>query len=80
MPVKATIMPAPRNWFRYDFKIGDVIRHSGITKDLDRREAEHKQRWPSGRIVPAGPAVTEEVARQWEETKQKTITPDPKKK
>lgn len=73
-------MSAQRNWYRYDFKVGDVIRHSGITQDLERRETEHRNRWPGGRIVPVGPAVSEETAREWEKTKQKSITPDPKKK
>lgn len=64
-----------RNWKKYDFKISNKIVHSGITKDLERREDEHQQRWPAGHIVQVGRATTEEAARSWEETKQKTITP-----
>ena len=60
-------------------KIGQKIVHSGITNDLDRREAEHKDRWPKGHIVKVGAAKTEEAAIAWEETKQKTITPPRKK-
>ena len=69
----------PRNFYRYDYKIGNRIRHSGITKDPDRREAEHHIRWPGGHLVVVGPAVTEDSARKWEETKQKAITPKRKK-
>lgn len=30
-----------RNTYKYDFKIGNKIVHSGITKNLERREAQH---------------------------------------
>jgi len=68
-----------RDTFTYDFKIGQKIVHSGITDDLERRETEHRERWPKGHIVKVGAAKTEEAARAWEETKQKTITPLRKK-
>ena len=68
-------MPKPRNWYRYDYKIGNKIRHSGITKDPERREGEHKARWPGGHLKLVGPAVTEDTAREWEKTKKKAITP-----
>ena len=64
-----------RNTKKYDFKVGNKIVHSGITKDLERREQEHQQRWPSGRIEQVGRATTEKAAREWEETKHKTVTP-----
>jgi hypothetical protein len=64
-----------RNWAKYDFKVGNKIVHSGITKDLERREVEHQQRWPSGHIVQVGRSTTEDAAREWETTKHKTITP-----
>lgn len=64
-----------RDTFTYDFKVGQKIKHSGFTKDLERREAEHKRRWPNGHLVKIGAAKTEEAARKWEETKHKTITP-----
>lgn len=62
----------PRKYYKYDFKIGNRIIHSGITKDLKRREAEHKQRWPKGHIVQVGRRTTKEAAEKWEETKQKS--------
>lgn len=64
-----------RAWNKYDFKVGNRIVHSGVTKDLERREDEHQDRWPGGRIVKVGNATTEEAAREWEKTKQKAITP-----
>lgn len=64
-----------RDWYKYDYKIGNKIRHSGITQDLERREQQHEQRWPGGHIVQVGRATTEEAAREWEETKHKAITP-----
>jgi len=67
-----------RNWYKYDFKTGNTIKHSGITRDLERREEEHQQRWPDGHIVQVGRATTREAAKEWEETKQKTITPERK--
>jgi predicted GIY-YIG superfamily endonuclease len=69
-----------RNTFTYSFKVGNKIVHNGITDDLDRREQEHKQRWPNGHIVKVGSAKTEEGARKWEATKEKTITPPNKPK
>jgi hypothetical protein len=69
----------PRDWTRYDQKVGNKIVHSGITKDPERREGEHQQRWPKSRLVKQGPKVTEDSARDWEKTKQKTITPERKK-
>lgn len=69
-------MPESRDTYKYDFvdKAGKIL-HSGITNDLERREKEHQQRWPGGHIVKQGRATTEEAAREWEKTKQKTITP-----
>ena len=67
-----------RDTFTYDFKVGQKIVHSGITNDLERRETEHQQRWPEGRIVKVRGQQTEEAARAWEKTKQKTVTPPQK--
>jgi predicted GIY-YIG superfamily endonuclease len=68
-----------RDTYKYDFKLGNKIVHSGITNDLDRREQEHKQRWPNGHIKKVGNVTTGEAALKWEETKKKTITPPRKK-
>jgi predicted GIY-YIG superfamily endonuclease len=69
-------MNKPRDWYKYDFKTGNKINHSGITKDLQQREQDHRQRWPTGHIVQVGRVTTLKSAKKWEETKQKTITPE----
>lgn len=60
---------------KYDYKVRGKIRHSGITKDLERREQEHQGRWPDGRIEQVGRSVTKASARRWERTKSKSVTP-----
>ena len=62
-------MPKPRNHYKYNYKIGNKIVHSGITKDLERREEEHQQKWPNGHIKQVGRKTTEDAARKWEEEK-----------
>ena len=62
----------PRNTYKYDFKVGNKIMHSGITEDLERRERQHKQKWPKGHIVHVGRKTTREAAEKWEETKHKS--------
>jgi len=62
-------MPIPRNHYKYHYKIGNKIVHGGITKDLERREQEHQQRWPNGHIKQVGRKTTEDAARNWEEEK-----------
>ncbi len=55
-----------RVYYTYDFKVGETVVQSGITRDPGRREQEHKQRWENGRLVIIGRARTEESARRWE--------------
>lgn len=61
-----------RNTYKYDFKINQKIVHSGITKDIERREVEHQQKWPKGHIVQVGNRTTKEAAEDWEITKHKS--------
>ena len=56
-----------RNIYKYLYKIGNKTVHGGITDDLDRREKEHQQKWPTGHIKQVGNRTTEEAARKWEE-------------
>jgi len=58
-----------RDTNKYYFKIGNKIVHGGITNDLERREQEHKQKWPNGHILKVGNITTEEGARNWENEK-----------
>ena len=62
-------MGKPRDTYKYLFKVRNKIVHGGITDDLERREAEHQQRWPKGHIVQEGHRTTEEAAREWEKDK-----------
>ena len=62
-------MPHKRDTNKYLFKVGNKIVHGGITNDLERRETEHKQKWPKGHIFKVGNITTEEAARNWEKDK-----------
>lgn len=64
-------MGKARPYRKYDVLVDGKIVKSGITTDLERREQEHKQKWPTGRVRPVGGPVTEESAREWEKTKKK---------
>ena len=65
-------MGRPRNTYKYQYKVGRKIVHGGITDDLERREQEHQQKWPSGHIKQVGRRTTEEAAREWEKEKDST--------
>ena len=45
-------MAKPRDTYKYEFKVGNKVVHGGITKDLDRRETEHQEKWSKGHIIP----------------------------
>ncbi len=62
-------MAKPYNFYKYQFKVGNTIKHGGITDDLDRREQEHQQKWPDGHIKQVGRITTEDAARKWETDK-----------
>ena len=61
-----------RNTHKYHYKKGNKIVHSGITKDLERREQEHQVKWPGGHIKKVGRRTTEEGAREWEKKQKKS--------
>ncbi len=61
-------MSKPRDTYKYRFKVGNKVVHGGITKDLQRREAEHREKWPKGHIKQVGVRTTEDAARKWEKT------------
>ena len=64
-------MGTNRNTYKYRFKVKNKVVHSGITDDSERRELEHKQKWPTGHIVQAGYKTTEEAAKIWEKRQKK---------
>ena len=56
-----------RNTYKYHFKKGNKILHTGITNDLDRREKEHKREYGAdGHIKKVGIATTLDAALKWE--------------
>lgn len=61
-----------RNTYKYHFKKGKKIVHSGITKDLGRREQEHLKKWSGGHIMQVGRKTTEESALEWEKKQKKS--------
>lgn len=61
-----------RNTFKYHFKKGNKIVHTGITNDLERREQEHKRTFgDSGHIKKVGRATTRDAALKWESEQAK---------
>lgn len=64
--------------YKYYFKVGNLIVHGGITKDLNRRENEHQNSgrytlhnntryyWSNGHISQVGNRVTWESGLEWE--------------
>jgi len=62
-------MAKRRKTNKYYFKQGNKILRGGITKNLDRREQEHQEKWPGGHIFKVGRLTTEEAARKWEKDK-----------
>ncbi len=59
------LMADERDTYRYHFKVGKKIKYRGVTSNLDRRTHEHKQRWPSGKIVRIGRKTTRQKALEW---------------
>ena len=53
-------MPKRGETYKYHFKVGNKIVHSGITYDLERREQEHQQKWPKGHITQVGRKTTDD--------------------
>ena len=56
-----------RDTYKYHFKQGPRVVYAGITNDLKRREAEHRENFgPDGYIVKVGRATTIGDALAWE--------------
>ncbi len=65
-----------RDTYKYHFKQGNRIVHTGITNDLDRREREHKQNYgDSGHIKQVGHKTTRDAALNWEGEQAKKGNP-----
>ena len=70
-------MPTDRDTYKYHFKKGNKIVRTGITNDIDRREAEirSKQGLSKGHIKQVGYRTTYEAARRWEKEQAKNGKP-----
>jgi len=55
-----------RDTYKYHLKRGQQIVHRGITNDLDRREQEHKVKYPGTKIIQVGRKTTRDAALEWE--------------
>ena len=66
-------MPTNRVVYKYDLKKGNKIVHTGITKDLERREYEHQREFGNKvHIKQVGNRTTRKDALQWKvEQRQK---------
>ena len=55
----------------YVLKVGDKVVYRGVTNDLDRREAEHRVRWPDGQIESMGdePTMKQALSRMRNDAK-----------
>ena len=54
-----------RNTYRYQLKVGDRVVYFGFTTDLQRREQEHRGRWPNATIEPVGEPTSHREAWEW---------------
>lgn len=56
---------APRDTYKYLFKVGDKVIYHGVTGDLQRSETDHRLRWPEGCIHKVGIRTTRWAALKW---------------
>ena len=66
-------MTTQRNTYKYHFKKGTKIIHTGITNDLDQREMEHQSEsgWSKGHIKQVGYRTTRKAAFKWKQEQDK---------
>ena len=70
-------MPTSRTTYKYHFKIGNKIVHTGTTNDIVRREHEHlrKPGWEKGHIYQVGYRTTRDAALAWEDGQRRKGKP-----
>lgn len=69
-------MGTPRDTYKYHFKRGNKILHTGITNDLDRREGEHQGKIDGkGHITQVGRRTTRGGAKAWEDQQREKGKP-----
>ena len=59
-------MGEPRDTYKYQVRVGNKVVHIGITRDLKRREVQHKKEFPGSRVEQIGRRLTREEALRWE--------------
>ena len=59
-------MAARNTTYKYRFMVDGKVLLYGFTTDLERRENEHRVRWPEGHIEKVGRRTTHEAAWNWE--------------
>jgi predicted GIY-YIG superfamily endonuclease len=70
-----------RDTYKYHFKKGNKIVHTGITNDLERREGEHKDSYgDDGHIKQVGRRTTRDAALDWEADQTKRGNPTRRKR
>ena len=73
-PKRDLIMP--RDIYKYHFKLGNKIVHTGITNDLERREQQHQSTYgETGHIRQVGRKTTKDAALTWENKQAKKGRP-----
>ena len=69
-----------RDTYKYHFKKGNKILHTGITNDLDRREKEHQgDIAQDGHIKQVGNRTTRDGALDWEDGQRQKGKPTERK-
>ena len=61
-----------RNTFNYTYRVGRKVSHRGITNNPERREREHQNARPSGKLTVDGQAKTPAGAKRVEQHQSKT--------
>jgi len=68
----------PNDTYKYHFKVGNLVVHPGITKNLTSRKSDHQNSgnytyhngerhyWKDGHIVQIGYITTRTAALEWE--------------
>ena len=68
-------MSVKRNTYNYYLKEGNKFVHVGITNNLERRDAEHRQGRSGIHIYKVGSRATRLAALEWEEEQRKEGKP-----
>lgn len=59
-------MAKQRDTYKYHLKQGKKVVHRGVTYDLERREAQHQEKFPNSNIEQVGRRTSRDAALKWE--------------